>query len=139
MFGDLKRSMTTATTRRDDGETASATARRRARPRDGERDSIQLLDTHAFFLDGLIDLYEVTLNPQHLEMAVKIADRMIADDMDRLQPWRLAQPLPRQASAPFDQKSCVRHRLSRLPRMTVAWDDSVPPLPCANATCVPGC
>ena len=45
--------------------------------RDGERDSIQLLDTHAFFLDGLIDLYEVTLNPQHLEMAVKIADRMI--------------------------------------------------------------
>ena len=45
--------------------------------RDGERDSTQLLDTHAFYLEGIIDLYEVTLDPSHLEFATRIAARMI--------------------------------------------------------------
>jgi uncharacterized protein YyaL (SSP411 family) len=45
--------------------------------RDGERDSTQLLETHAFLLGGVIDLYEVTLEPAHLEFAIKVANRMI--------------------------------------------------------------
>ena len=45
--------------------------------REGERDQIQLLETHAFLLEGVIDLYEVTLDPAHLDFATKIARRMI--------------------------------------------------------------
>jgi uncharacterized protein YyaL (SSP411 family) len=45
--------------------------------RDGERDSTQLLDTHAFLLEGVLDLYEVILDPAHLQFAIKVADRMI--------------------------------------------------------------
>ena len=45
--------------------------------REGERDSTQLLETHAFLLEGVIDFYEVTLDPAHLEFATKIAERMI--------------------------------------------------------------
>ncbi|MGI9242485.1 MAG: thioredoxin domain-containing protein [Verrucomicrobiales bacterium] len=45
--------------------------------REGERDSMQLLETHAFLLEGVIDLYEVTLDPAHLEFAIKVAKRMI--------------------------------------------------------------
>ncbi len=45
--------------------------------RDGERDTAQLLETHAFFLEGLIDYYEVTLDPDQLEFATKVATRMI--------------------------------------------------------------
>ena len=45
--------------------------------RDGERLEIQLLDAHAYLLDGVIDLYEVTLDSQHLEFATQIATRMI--------------------------------------------------------------
>jgi uncharacterized protein YyaL (SSP411 family) len=32
--------------------------------RDGERDSVQLLDAYAFLLAGVIDLYEATLAPR---------------------------------------------------------------------------
>ncbi|MFT5108662.1 MAG: hypothetical protein ACI9UA_004306 [Pseudoalteromonas tetraodonis] len=45
--------------------------------RDGERDNMQILETHAFMLEGVIDLYEVTLDPAHLEFAMKVATRMI--------------------------------------------------------------
>jgi uncharacterized protein YyaL (SSP411 family) len=45
--------------------------------RDGERDSVQLLNAYAFLLTGLIDLYEATLNPAHLEWAQALADSMI--------------------------------------------------------------
>ena len=45
--------------------------------RDGARDSAQIFDTHAYLLGGIIGLYEVTLNPDHLEFAVAIAGRMI--------------------------------------------------------------
>jgi uncharacterized protein len=46
--------------------------------RDGERDSVQLHETYAFLLNGVIDLYEATLDPKHLEFAVALADAMIA-------------------------------------------------------------
>jgi uncharacterized protein len=45
--------------------------------RDGERDTVQLLNAYAFLLAGLIDLYEATLHPAHLDWAVSIADAMI--------------------------------------------------------------
>src|SRR5258708_14021310 len=50
--------------------------------RDGERDSAQLHETYAFLLAGVIDLYEATLDPQHLDFAVALADSMIAKFYD---------------------------------------------------------
>jgi uncharacterized protein YyaL (SSP411 family) len=45
--------------------------------RDGERDSVQLLEGYAFLLSGVLDLYEATLEPAHLEFAVALADSML--------------------------------------------------------------
>ena len=50
--------------------------------RDGEHDDAQLLDDHAYLLDGILELYQATLEPAHLEFAIKIADQMIADFYD---------------------------------------------------------
>ena len=46
--------------------------------RDGQRDSVQLLDAYANLLAGTIDLYEATLAPAHLEFALALADSMLA-------------------------------------------------------------
>jgi uncharacterized protein YyaL (SSP411 family) len=46
--------------------------------RDGERDSVQLLEAYAFQLDGVIHLYEATLAPKHLDFAIALAEAMIA-------------------------------------------------------------
>jgi uncharacterized protein len=46
--------------------------------RDGERDSVQLLDAYAFLLGGVIELYEVTIEPAHLEFAVRLAEGLLA-------------------------------------------------------------
>ena len=46
--------------------------------RDGERDNAQLLDDYANVLGGVIDLYEATLEPKHLEFALQIAEQMMA-------------------------------------------------------------
>ena len=51
--------------------------------RDGARDNTQLLETHAFLLEGVIDLYEVSLDPGHLEFATKLAARMIEAFYDK--------------------------------------------------------
>jgi len=45
--------------------------------RDGERDSVQLLEAYAFLLSGVIDLYQATLNPAHLEFACALAESML--------------------------------------------------------------
>jgi uncharacterized protein YyaL (SSP411 family) len=45
--------------------------------RDGERDNVQLLEAYAFLLDGVIHLYEATLDPAHLEFAIELAEAMI--------------------------------------------------------------
>ncbi len=50
--------------------------------RDGERDSVQLLEAYAFLLDGVIQLYEVTLEPKHLDFAIALAEAMIAKFYD---------------------------------------------------------
>jgi uncharacterized protein YyaL (SSP411 family) len=50
--------------------------------RDGERDSVQILDAYADLLAGLIDLYEATLDPKHLEFAVALAETMVINFYD---------------------------------------------------------
>jgi uncharacterized protein YyaL (SSP411 family) len=51
--------------------------------RDGERDSVELLEGYAFLLGGVIDLYEATLESRHLEFAIALADAMLAKFFDR--------------------------------------------------------
>ncbi len=46
--------------------------------REGERDSVQLFQGYAYFLNGVIDLYEATLKGCYLASAVAVADAMIA-------------------------------------------------------------
>ena len=50
--------------------------------RDGERDTVQLLEGHAFLLDGVIHLYEATLTPAHLDFAIALADSLLANFYD---------------------------------------------------------
>ncbi len=50
--------------------------------RDGERDRVQLLEAHAFLLSGVIDLYESTLEPKHLDFAIELAGAMLAKFFD---------------------------------------------------------
>ena len=50
--------------------------------RDGERDQVQLLEGYAFLLDGVVQLYEATLEPKHLDFAVELAEAMIAKFYD---------------------------------------------------------
>lgn len=45
--------------------------------REGEADAVPLLQGYACFLSGVVDLYEVTLNPQYLRAVVVVADTMI--------------------------------------------------------------
>ncbi|MSU33654.1 MAG: thioredoxin domain-containing protein [Pedosphaera sp.] len=45
--------------------------------RDGGRDSLQLLDAYANLLSGVLDLYEATLDPAHLQFAVELAEAMM--------------------------------------------------------------
>jgi uncharacterized protein YyaL (SSP411 family) len=52
------------------------------RCRDGERDHVQLLESYAFLLDGVIQLYEATLEPGHLDFAIELAGAMIAKFYD---------------------------------------------------------
>src|SRR5262245_16862539 len=51
--------------------------------RDGERDAVQLLDAYAFLLSGVITLYEATLEPRHLELAIALGETMTAKFYDR--------------------------------------------------------
>lgn len=50
--------------------------------RDGESDQVQLLEGYAFLLDGVIQLYEATLEPRHLDFACELAGAMIAKFYD---------------------------------------------------------
>ena len=44
--------------------------------REGERDKVQLLDAYAFYLLGVLDLYEATLHGPYLEFAIDLAEKM---------------------------------------------------------------
>ena len=45
--------------------------------REGERDQVQLLDAYAFLLSGVVELYEATLQPRHLDFALALAEAML--------------------------------------------------------------
>jgi uncharacterized protein YyaL (SSP411 family) len=51
--------------------------------REGEHDQVQLLDAYSFLLAGVVDLYEATLQPRHLEFALALADSLLAKFYDR--------------------------------------------------------
>lgn len=46
--------------------------------RDGERDAVQLLEGYAFLLNGVIHLYEATLEPADLGFAIELATALLA-------------------------------------------------------------
>jgi uncharacterized protein len=50
--------------------------------REGERDHVQLLEGYAFLLAGVIELYEATLEPKHLDFAIALAEAMLAKFYD---------------------------------------------------------
>ncbi len=50
--------------------------------RDGQRDNVQLLEGYAFLLSGVIELYEATLEPRHLDFAIALAEAMLARFQD---------------------------------------------------------
>jgi len=45
--------------------------------RDGERDNVQLVESYAFLLAGVLDIYEATLEDPYLEFAVQLAESML--------------------------------------------------------------
>ncbi len=51
--------------------------------RDGERDTVQLLDAYASLLDGTLHLYEATLREEHLSFAIQLAEALLARFHDR--------------------------------------------------------
>jgi uncharacterized protein len=51
--------------------------------RDGQRDRVQLLEAYAFLLAGLLELYQTTLEPAHLEWSLSIAEELLARFYDR--------------------------------------------------------
>jgi hypothetical protein len=50
--------------------------------RDGERDQVQLLEGYAFLLDGVVQLYEATLESKQLDFAIELAEAMLAKFYD---------------------------------------------------------
>jgi uncharacterized protein YyaL (SSP411 family) len=50
--------------------------------RDGQRDSVQLLEAYAFLLAGVIELYQVTLEERHLQFAIGLAEAMVGKFYD---------------------------------------------------------
>src|SRR5262249_24337163 len=67
---------------RQDAQTTLGTLYHRWR--DGERDDVQLLDAYPFLLAGVIELYEATLDPKHLEFALALADTMLERFYDKV-------------------------------------------------------
>ncbi len=45
--------------------------------RDGERDTVQLLESYAFLVSGVLDLYQATLKAEHLDFAVALSEGML--------------------------------------------------------------
>ena len=50
--------------------------------RDGEHDQVQLLEAYAFQLSGVVELYEATLEPTHLEFAIALAESLLEGFFD---------------------------------------------------------
>jgi len=50
--------------------------------RDGVRDQVQLLESYAYLLGGVVELYQTTLDGEHLQFAMDLADTMLAKFYD---------------------------------------------------------
>ncbi len=50
--------------------------------RDGERDSVQLLDAYASVLSGTLELYQATLKPEYLEFSVTLGESLLKNFYD---------------------------------------------------------
>jgi uncharacterized protein YyaL (SSP411 family) len=50
--------------------------------RDGGCDQVQLLEGYAFLLSGVVEFYEATLEPKHLDFAIELADELLAKFYD---------------------------------------------------------
>ena len=50
--------------------------------RDGARDQVQLVESYAYLLAGVIELYQTTLEGGHLQFAIDLADTMLAKFYD---------------------------------------------------------
>jgi len=59
--------------------------------RDGERDNVQLLESLCLPFVGVMDLYEATLEPEHLDFAIALAEAMITKFCDGKKRWILAE------------------------------------------------
>jgi uncharacterized protein len=64
--------------------------------RDGERDSVQLLEAYANMLSGVLDLYEASLEPKQLEFAIDLAETMLERFYDQEEGgfWQSAASAP---------------------------------------------
>ena len=51
--------------------------------RDGARDQVQLVEAYACLLAGVLELYQVTLEAEHLQFAIDLADSMLARFYDK--------------------------------------------------------
>jgi len=51
--------------------------------RDGARDQVQLLEAYSCLLAGVLELYQVTLEAEHLQFAIDLADSMLARFYDK--------------------------------------------------------
>ena len=51
--------------------------------RDGEHDQVQLLHAYGYQLGGVVELYETTLNPDHLQFAIDVANSMLEKFQDK--------------------------------------------------------
>jgi uncharacterized protein YyaL (SSP411 family) len=51
--------------------------------RDGQRDTAQLHETYAYLLAGVLELYQATLEPKHLEFAIALAEAMLERFFDK--------------------------------------------------------
>jgi uncharacterized protein YyaL (SSP411 family) len=51
--------------------------------RDGARDQVQLLEAYAYLLAGVVELYQTTLDSEHLQFAMDLADTMLAKFYDK--------------------------------------------------------
>jgi uncharacterized protein YyaL (SSP411 family) len=50
--------------------------------RDGAHDTVQLLEAYAFLGNGVLELYQATLKPEHLDFAVSLAEVMLQQFYD---------------------------------------------------------
>jgi uncharacterized protein len=50
--------------------------------RDGEHDQVQLLEAYAFQLSGMVELYEATLAPAHLEFSIALGEALLEKFFD---------------------------------------------------------